>query len=368
MKIKQLFTLALAAGISATSVAETIYDLDIINNASLTYSVASNQQNNIIVDASKTFKVDRKVVFVLSAPTTIGASSAIATQQNVAYALQNNSNAPIRFSLSVVDSNSGDTAHTPSVEDTTASNINPGYKVFHETSGNTQFDSGSDTEVTASYIELAPSDGVADSGPDETIIYVVSTPTIGVNDDIFIHTLTAIAQEPAGTLIDGATAGETITESAGGWNDAVTQTVFDTNGGTRLDKAAIQVTSANLEMIKTVTVLSDPINGISADAKAIPGAVVEYTLTVSNKGSEEATNVVISDDVPLTGFDLSDVYVELFSVKDGTGTVTNPIAGSGPSDVTVAANKVTFPALSVPAKILNGADGEVVVTLTATLK
>jgi uncharacterized repeat protein (TIGR01451 family) len=366
MNTKQLLTFALAAGISATSMAETAYNLDIINNASLTYSVSSNQQNDIIVDASNTFKVDRKVIFTLTAPTTIGAASALATQHNVAYAIQNNSNAPIRFVLSVADSDSGDTAHTPSVEDNTASSFNPGYKIFQETSGNAQFDSASDTEVTATFIELAASDGTA-GGADETLLYVVTTPTIGLNSAIFIHTFTATAQEPAGTLIASATAGDAITPSTGAWSELVSQTVLDSNGDTRSDKAAIEVSSAALEIVKTVKVLSDPINGISANAKAIPGAVVEYTLTVTNSGLLEATNVIISDDVPVNGFDLTDTYVEVFSITDGLGDTTNPTAGSGLTDVTVAGNTVTFPAQTVPAQA-GGIEGEIVVTLTATLQ
>ncbi len=55
----------------------------------------------------------------------------------------------------------------------------------------------------------------------------------------------------------------------------------------------------NLLNQKTVTTLSDPVNGTNAP-KNIPGAIVRYTLTVSNlgEGLVDANTLVISDPVP----------------------------------------------------------------------
>ncbi len=59
------------------------------------------------------------------------------------------------------------------------------------------------------------------------------------------------------------------------------------------------VASAALSVSKASDVISDPVNLVSVDAKAIPGAVVEYTITVSNAvGAQTATLTSISDPVP----------------------------------------------------------------------
>jgi uncharacterized repeat protein (TIGR01451 family) len=355
MKIKQLFTLAIAAGISATSVAETEYNLDILNTATLNYSVSSIAQTE--VSAEKTFKVDRKVVFILTAPTDIGTAAILSTQQNVAYTLKNNSNAPIRFALTLADSPTGGTAHTPEVTDNTT--VNPGYTIHEEVSGTAVFD----TDPAVTFVELAAADDAA--GGDLTTIYVVSTPTLGVNADIFVHTLTATAQEPTGTLIDSVSVGDTIThDNADVWNDTLTQTVFDaTLLGTRTDNAAIQISAAALTMDKTVTVISDPINN-TTNPKAIPGAVVEYTLTVTNTGPVVAPAVSVVDTVPSV-FDLT--LPESIYTIDSVAVASAPTATATEVGVDTATNIVTFPDTDIPAESA-GTDGVTTFTLRATLK
>ncbi|WP_305096356.1 proprotein convertase P-domain-containing protein [Croceibacterium aestuarii] len=54
-----------------------------------------------------------------------------------------------------------------------------------------------------------------------------------------------------------------------------------------------------LSVTKVSAVLSDPVNG-TTNPKALPGAVVEYCLTISNPGAVAATNVVATDTVPAT--------------------------------------------------------------------
>lgn len=377
MNIKHIAGLTLIAGLSANSMAETLYNLDIDNTASLSYSVAGTAQTGVTVEATESFKVDRKVVFTLT-PSTAIPSDAVNNQQGTAYTLVNDSNAPIRFSLSAIHEDTAGTVtiNAVTVTDTTPTATNsPAYTYFQETGANSTFADGTNAVLAGGFVELAPSDGVA-GGTDETIIYIVATPVIGVNNDIFAHTLTVTAQETVASAADlnttngtSLSAGDTITADAGVWVAGETQTVLNGDGATRVGEGAIEVTSAELTMTKTALVLSDPITGVSANAKAIPGAVVQYTITVTNSGSEDATNVVISDTLPVSGFDLTDAYVELFSVAttDGAGTTTtaNPTAGSG---VTVAGNGVTFDAVSVPAVSATPNENIVVVTITATLQ
>jgi uncharacterized repeat protein (TIGR01451 family) len=52
--------------------------------------------------------------------------------------------------------------------------------------------------------------------------------------------------------------------------------------------------TATLAVTKTSTVISDPFN-LTNSPKRIPGAVVEYCITVQNNGSADATSVVLTD-------------------------------------------------------------------------
>jgi len=52
--------------------------------------------------------------------------------------------------------------------------------------------------------------------------------------------------------------------------------------------------TAHVSLSKTSVTLSDPING-GANPKAIPGAIIEYTLTAKNSGSAPADNSIIRD-------------------------------------------------------------------------
>lgn len=60
-----------------------------------------------------------------------------------------------------------------------------------------------------------------------------------------------------------------------------------------------RVATANLIVSKTSTVVSDPVNGATIP-KLIPGAVVEYAITVTNVGNQpvSASTIVIADTLP----------------------------------------------------------------------
>jgi uncharacterized repeat protein (TIGR01451 family) len=68
--------------------------------------------------------------------------------------------------------------------------------------------------------------------------------------------------------------------------------------GYHSSRSVYRIASATLAAAKTSTVVWDPIN-IAANPKAIPGARVEYTITVDNTGGTAASNVVITDPITL---------------------------------------------------------------------
>jgi uncharacterized repeat protein (TIGR01451 family) len=83
-------------------------------------------------------------------------------------------------------------------------------------------------------------------------------------------------------------------------------------------------------------VVSDPFNG-STNPKMIPGAVVEYCITVSNaSGGATATNVSIADNVPIE----TDYYPDfgiLVGATESGGTCTGGSAGGSFSGGVVSA-------------------------------
>lgn len=367
MKIKHLATLALAAGISATSSAaeETLFNLDIDNTATLNYTVATTPQ--VAVTADNTFKVDRKVVFVLTPPTAVP-SAVINTQQGTAYSLVNNSNAPIQFSLNAVnlDNEAVVSINGANVIDTTLLAINPTYTYYKESGDAVGFDTD-DTQLSGGVIDLTVGDFEDNTGTDEAIIYVVATPAVGVNDDIFAHNLTVTATESAVSAAainttngSSLSAGDAITADTGIWVAGVIQTVFSADGDDRVAAGALQITSAALGITKAAIVAWDPINEFT-NPKAIPGAVIKYTITVTNTGSEQATAVAITDSLP-TQLDLATLPA---AYTDPQYTL-NAVAATP----TVAGQVVTFPAQTVTADDSTPGSGtdEFVVTIAATVK
>ncbi len=64
--------------------------------------------------------------------------------------------------------------------------------------------------------------------------------------------------------------------------------------GIESDRDGFLVSSAGLTVSKAATVFSDPFNG-TTNPKAIPGAVVEYVITIANGGGSDADAVSIAD-------------------------------------------------------------------------
>lgn len=110
-----------------------------------------------------------------------------------------------------------------------------------------------------------------------------------------------------GALASGEVATLTLNVSA----DVVTSTTLITNTANNLTLDQTDTTPSNnsdsvditispapiITTIKTVETYSDPVNDRS-NPKAIPGAVVEYTITSSNAGFQAADSVSITDSIP----------------------------------------------------------------------
>jgi uncharacterized repeat protein (TIGR01451 family) len=90
-------------------------------------------------------------------------------------------------------------------------------------------------------------------------------------------------------------------------NTSPATTGSTTSGSLTMPNANVTCTMTNtriprplMSVTKLSSVISDPVNGTAANAKAIPGSVVRYTITVKNDAAAvgNATNVVTTDPIP----------------------------------------------------------------------
>lgn len=185
-----------------------------------------------------------------------------------------------------------------------------------DSTGAPGYDAG--TDVATSVASLAAESCV--------YVYVLADGVANVADgSIAVVRLSAQAREET-TLaaltatVGGDTAGEDI--------------VFADAGRDAIEAAdsAYVVASATLAVAKTSTVISDPINN-NTNPKAIPGAVVEFAIELTNSGGADATGVVITDQLPSNGISYTTASYNSgasdVSITVGSGSPTFCVAESG---------------------------------------
>ena len=130
---------------------------------------------------------------------------------------------------------------------------------------------------------------VIDNLPEDDSIRVrifADTPAAFGNGDIANIRLDVTAADPA-TGVD-------LVETPGADDPALVENVFADagNDGVESEADGFLTVSADLVVTKSYAVISDPFGS----GKAVPGAVIEYTITLDNSGgAADATDVSISD-------------------------------------------------------------------------
>lgn len=268
--------IALLAFGTQAQAAGTAAGTTVSNTVSVDYQVGGVDQTTIT--ATATFVVDDVVDVTVT--NTAGANVVPgSTNRVLAFTLTNTGNRTHGYSLTT----SADAGNT-----VTMTNI----RIYRDVNSNGTFESGTDTLYTAGT-------NIADVAADATInlLIVADTPASAANGNA--ATLNLIAT----TLNQGTTTA--TTEDSGADNKDTVQVVFgDGTGsddadedGKHSDGGTYTVASATLSVTKTSAVISDPFNG-GTNPKRIPGAVVRYTVSISNTGSADATSVVATDPIP----------------------------------------------------------------------
>ncbi len=269
-----------AAMMSASSAfaAGSLVGTDVQNTATVDYQVGGVPQTQRT--ATDLFDVDRKVNFTLTEATPLGTTSVSPNQQDAVtrFTLSNTSNDTLDFLLSAAQLAVGTAKHGGTdIFDVT------GLQIFVDANANGTYEAGTDLATTID--NLAP-DGIA------TIFVIGDIPITATNGQVAGVNLTAAVRNVDGSPITPAT--DTDANTAG------IETIFADTGrnGTETDGDDWTVAAPNLTVTKLSRVISD---GVSAsNFKAVPGAVVEYCIVVSNgAGAATATNVAVADNLNL---------------------------------------------------------------------
>ncbi|MEH6756497.1 MAG: hypothetical protein V7676_03175 [Parasphingorhabdus sp.] len=290
-------------GANPAFAAGTTSGTGITNNVNVSFQVGGVTQT--AATGSDTFVVDRKINLTVAASDT--ATTNVSPGQNGAittFVVTNTSNASLDFSLAATQG--------PATNGGTDNFDVSGLQVFVESGATPGYQPAEDT---ATFINALAADA-------NKTVYILGNVAAGrATGDVSGVVLTAVAREDNAA----ATLGAALTNNNGTANGATTvETVFADTGANATEAAGddYTVAAADISVFKSSRVVSDPINGAS-NPKAIPGAIVEYCISVANAaGSATATSVAISDTLP------ADTAAGGVTFSTGSirvdGTVTSP--------------------------------------------
>ena len=269
------------------SAAGTASGTSIGNTATAVYSVGSVTQPQVSTGPTATFVVSTKVIFSLAkadaGPVTVApGDNTSGTARRLQYVLSNTSNKAIRFQVAAANLASALTITFGATPYTDNQNVNSFITACFDLNSNNVCDAGETFNTIA-------------SDSTYTVIVTGDIPVGASNNDIIGALVTATAvdaggaplQETAVPLINAENI--VLADGAGPYGDDAARS------GTYTDRDAWRVSAALLTITKAAAVYSDPLNG-TTNPKAIPGAVITYTITVANAaGGATATNISVSD-------------------------------------------------------------------------
>lgn len=315
--------LVLAPGLMQTAFAVgTDSGVSINNRATVSYTVGSVAQTPIESSptgnatpgagsgANTTFVVDNKILHVVSeVGGTVSSTGPGATNVVATFLVTNQGNTAQGYALTATNITTG--TASPFAGGTNDNADVNNLRVFVDTNGNNVYDAGTDT---ATAINSLAEDAFVR-------VFVLADVPLTATNNQFANVQLAARAAVAGT--SGATL---VTQSAGADNPAAVDVVFADVGVVARDgihEASDQyaIQSATLSVQKTSTVVSDPFNN-TTNPKAIPGATVQYAITVTNTGASAATGVAINDPLPANTVFVQGAYTGTTDVEVQVGAAT----------------------------------------------
>jgi uncharacterized repeat protein (TIGR01451 family) len=335
MMFGALLTLIIPAGAWADGTAS---GLSIDNQATISYQVSGVDQT--AVESSPTgnstpgagngsatsFLVDN-VVRVVVASVANTAVAPLQTNAALAFTVTNTGNTTQGYRAAVVNG----TTNIPmtNVHIVLDANGNGLYDTGEVTYGNNAYiqDLAADAVMHLLIVADAPNATQATDGDRDTYWLQVTTLTAG-GGAVEAETRVGAVDDPAAVdvVFDDAASDD------GGAIDAA-------NNGQHADSGDFYVATAAMSVQKTAVVVEDPVLGVSANAKAIPGARVTYTITIRNTGGTAASNVAITDDIPAhTAYVAGSATLNSTPQPDSGGAVT--LTGSPATNISVAVGAI----------------------------
>jgi hypothetical protein len=337
-----LAALALAVPFAAQA-AGTASGTSITNTATVVYSVGSVTQPAVSTGPTGTFVVDTKVNLTVQRVDAARVTSIPSGTHYLTYRVVNNGNNTQDFALQTI-ATADPFGGTDNFD---ANNV----QVFVDSNGDGLYTAATDTMT---FIDGLVSDATS------TVFIVANMPGTQATGDIAAYGLLATTHD-AGSA--GALGALTV-QTAGAGTLTGVDVVFadaanaDVTGdavrdGEASDRSAFIIQTASISVVKSAATYSDPFNG-TTNPKAIPGAIMTYTIIVTNAaGGANATNVVITDN--LTGSPVT--FATQFgdgtnNCSAGEGIVVNGLCNSNTADAdngNFAGNTVTVNGLTINA-------------------
>jgi hypothetical protein len=336
---KSLWSIGVAA-VSVVSAAPalaagTLAGTSIVNTATVNFQVGGVAQT--AVTASNTVAVDRKVNLVLTntgvtTPVSPGQTNAVTT-----WTITNSSNDTLDFALAASVQATGQTAQHGGTTSFLPSLTNVKY---YRDPNNTGSITGSGVTLVTYLDEIAPDATI-------NLLVVADIPLTATNTQIGGLILTGTAQAGGTSGTQGAvltcnnasanTVGidNVCAEAAGALTGDV---AFD---GRHSAKGDYTVAAPVLSVNKVMAIISDPVVGTSVNAKAIPGAVVEYCIVVANAaGGATVTNLSVGDPLPQASTSPFSPYVA-YTVGSNNIWLNATVTGSGASATCAGGTQVS---------------------------
>ena len=271
-----LFGLATQSAMAAGTLSGTTIN----NQATLNYSVGTTAQTAI--NAAVGFVVDNKVNLTVAMVADNASTIPNLNNQAVAFSVTNNGNTPQRYALSAVVGASTLTTALTNVRIYRDNGSTPG---VWDATDTLYVDAGT-------FLDVAPDTGL-------NVLIVADVPASETNGQTVVYSLLATTVNAGTTTTTTATAGANTAGVDVVFADPMSGIAGDSGvarDGQHAASATYTIATAALTVTKTATVYSDPFTGVSVNAKAIPGAVITYTITVANAaGGATATSVSIAD-------------------------------------------------------------------------
>ena len=272
------------AGVTVSNRATVNYTVGTVAQAPIESSPTGNSNPGVGNGANTTFVVDNRIN--LNVTELSGNATLVSPGQTgvvTAFTVSNTGNATQGYQLSASNLVGG--AVFGNTDNTDVSNL----RVFVDNPGA----GGSAGAYDAAFDTAANVDTLAEDG--NVVVFIVAdVPLTATNGQFSNVRLQARAAVPG-------TNGATLEAETAGADTAGIDIVFGDAGRDATQTADDQysVQSAALTITKASTLISDPFNG-TTNQKAIPGAVIEYVVSIANTGTVSAGSIQLSDTLDAT--------------------------------------------------------------------